>query len=79
MTPEAVQEHMETMMTLMPLRARWRPVNTLYKLGGVRTLLQIIDISQDINYAGKSASNNVHMVVVMRLCVQSRPPNSGEL
>ncbi|XP_037077224.1 DDB1- and CUL4-associated factor 1-like [Pollicipes pollicipes] len=53
-TPEAVQENMETMMMLMPLRARWRPVNTLYKLGGIKTLLQIIDISQDINYSGKS-------------------------
>ena len=54
MTPESVQENMEAMMTLMPLRARWRPVNTLYKLGGIKTLLQIIDISQDINYSGKS-------------------------
>ncbi|XP_043216878.1 DDB1- and CUL4-associated factor 1-like isoform X3 [Amphibalanus amphitrite] len=68
-TPESVQENMETLMTLMPLRARWRPVNTLYKLGGIKTLLQIIDISQDINYSGKSETIRSALDAINICCV----------
>lgn len=50
---EAIMDHVETLLELMPLRINWKPVDELLKLGGLKLLLQLIAVSYDWNYTGK--------------------------
>ncbi|XP_076304060.1 lisH and WD40 domain-containing protein mahjong isoform X1 [Tachypleus tridentatus] len=51
---EAIQENIDTLMELMPLRMRWQPVDELLRLGGVPLLLQLIAMSYEWNYSGRA-------------------------
>ena len=50
---EVIMEKVETLLELMPIRINWRPVDDLLKLGGVKTLIQLIAVSFDWNFTGK--------------------------
>lgn len=40
-SPEIVQEQIELLMEMMPLRAKWAPVDKFVELSGITTLLQV--------------------------------------
>ncbi|XP_022253323.1 DDB1- and CUL4-associated factor 1-like [Limulus polyphemus] len=51
---EAIQENIDALMELMPLRMRWQPVDELLRLGGIPLLLQLIAMSYEWNYSGRA-------------------------
>lgn len=51
---EAVQENIETLLELMPLRMHWKPVDELQKLDGISLLLKLIGMSYEWNYSGRA-------------------------
>lgn len=51
---ETILEYVETLLEMMPLKFHWKPVEDLMNLGGVKLLLQLIFVSYDWNYQGKS-------------------------
>ncbi|XP_033745476.1 DDB1- and CUL4-associated factor 1-like [Pecten maximus] len=54
LSPELVQENVELMMELMPVRAHWGPEATFHKLGGIQLLSQLIAMAPSWNnYPGK--------------------------
>ncbi|XP_060078486.1 DDB1- and CUL4-associated factor 1-like [Ylistrum balloti] len=54
LSPELVQENVELMMELMPVRAHWAPEATFHKLGGIQLLSQLIAMAPSWNnYPGK--------------------------
>lgn len=53
-TPDLLQDNIEMMMELMPVRQQWQPEATFYKLGGISLLSQLLGMSPDWNnYTGK--------------------------
>ncbi|XP_062610768.1 DDB1- and CUL4-associated factor 1-like [Saccostrea cucullata] len=55
LTPEIVQENVEIMMELMPVRIHWTPEITCHKLGGIKLLCQLIALAPNWNsFTGKS-------------------------
>ena len=50
LSPEVVQENIEIMMELLPLRLHWEPEATFYKLGGIGLLCQLIGVVQEHVY-----------------------------
>lgn len=54
MSAEHVQENIELLMELMPVRQQWHPEATFHKLGGITLLTQLVAMSPDWgNYTGK--------------------------
>jgi len=52
--PDHVQEHIELLMELMPIRQQWLPEATFHKLGGITLLTQLVAMSPDWGgYTGK--------------------------
>ncbi|KAK3101991.1 hypothetical protein FSP39_007955 [Pinctada imbricata] len=55
LNPEIVQENIEIMMELLPLRLHWEPEATFHKLGGISLLCQLIGMAPEWNsYPGKA-------------------------
>lgn len=55
LTPELVQENIEIMMELMPIRVHWAPEITCHKLGGIKLMCQLIALAPTWNhFTGKT-------------------------
>lgn len=52
-TPEDISEQVRTLQELLPVRARWGPVETILYLNVIPLLLRIIAYSYDWNYSGR--------------------------
>ena len=53
-SPELVQENIEFMMEMMPVRQQWQPEATFIKLGGITLLTQLLGMSPEwSSYTGK--------------------------
>ena len=54
LSPEVIQENVELMMELLPIRQQWTPEAVFNKLGGMQLLCQLLALSSDwSNYTGK--------------------------
>nr|XP_022300005.1 DDB1- and CUL4-associated factor 1-like isoform X2 [Crassostrea virginica] len=55
LTQEIVQDNIEIMMELMPIRVHWGPESTCHKLGGIKLLCQLIALAPTWNhFTGKT-------------------------
>lgn len=50
LTQEIVQDNIEIMMELMPIRVHWGPESTCHKLGGIKLLCQLIALAPTWNH-----------------------------
>jgi len=64
---EKLRELNNTVLELMPLWARWHPVEKLIKLGGLHNLMQICALAFDWNFAGR-AETIKSVLEVLAIC-----------
>ena len=50
---DLIMEYVDAMLSFMPLRLQWEPVEKLIKYGGAKLLMQYISMSYDWNFTGK--------------------------
>ncbi|KAH3892821.1 hypothetical protein DPMN_016951, partial [Dreissena polymorpha] len=73
LTPELVQDCMELMMEMMPVRQQWTPEATFFKLGGISLLTQLVAMSHDWpSYTGKPETIRAALDVISLCCVTPR-------
>jgi len=46
-SPEKINEHIETMLELIPARFSWKPVEEIMKYGGIKFLIEMISAAND--------------------------------
>lgn len=71
-TPEEVQQNVETLLELMPLRGHWAPVDQLLKLGGITLLLKIIAFAYEWNYSGRAETVRSALDALAIACVMPK-------
>lgn len=52
-SPEVISDQIRTLQELLPMKARWSPVDEFLDLGGVNLLLRIIALAYEWNYSGR--------------------------
>lgn len=52
-TPETISEQVRALQELLPVRARWEPVENILNLTIIPLLLRIIAYSYEWNYSGR--------------------------
>ncbi|XP_062558301.1 protein mahjong isoform X4 [Armigeres subalbatus] len=55
-SPEVISDQIRTLQELLPMKARWSPIDEFLDLGGVNLLLRIIALAYEWNYSGRFSS-----------------------
>ncbi|KAL3852286.1 hypothetical protein ACJMK2_015948 [Sinanodonta woodiana] len=73
LTPEIIQENIELMMEVLPLRLHWQPEATFHKLGGIPLLVQLIAMTAEWNnYTGRPETIKNALDVLNVCCATSK-------
>lgn len=68
-TPETISDQVRTLQEMLPMRARWSPVEELLELGGITLLLRIIAFAYEWNYSGRAETVRSALDVISICCV----------
>ncbi|XP_055598270.1 protein mahjong, partial [Uranotaenia lowii] len=71
-SPEVISDQIKTLQELLPMKARWAPVDEFLELGGVNLLLRIIALAYEWNYSGRAETVRAALDVLNICCVIPR-------
>ncbi|XP_039432670.1 protein mahjong isoform X2 [Culex pipiens pallens] len=71
-SPEVISDQIKTLQELLPMKARWSPVDEFLDLGGVNLLLRIIALAYEWNYSGRGETVRAALDVLNIACVIPR-------
>lgn len=71
-SPEVISDQIRTLQELLPMKARWSPVDEFIELGGVNLLLRIIALAYEWNYSGRAETVRAALDVLNICCVIPR-------
>ncbi|XP_055624237.1 protein mahjong isoform X2 [Toxorhynchites rutilus septentrionalis] len=71
-SPEVISDQIKTLQELLPMKARWSPVDEFLDLGGVNLLLRIIALAYEWNYSGRAETVRAALDVLNICCVIPR-------
>ncbi|XP_046327233.1 DDB1- and CUL4-associated factor 1-like isoform X2 [Haliotis rufescens] len=69
LTPEVIQDNMELLMELLPLRTHWVPEATFHRLGGIQLLIQLVAMAPDWNNSPGKPETIKSALDVISLCM----------
>ncbi|XP_062558298.1 protein mahjong isoform X2 [Armigeres subalbatus] len=71
-SPEVISDQIRTLQELLPMKARWSPIDEFLDLGGVNLLLRIIALAYEWNYSGRGETVRAALDVLNVCCVIPR-------
>lgn len=69
LSPEGISDQATALQEMLPIRARWEPVDKLLALEGVPLLIRIIAYSYEWSYSGRQFIFYVKIIFKMRACI----------